>query len=119
LRWVNFHTFRHTWATWMRQYGGADVEGLVATGNWRDARSARRYAHVVARDEWRRVEALPPTEPRVLQIRALVLGGAMDWLAGNDATTNHILGFPAGMRRLPARLFHHPHLTHPARAGNT
>ena len=46
------------------------------------------------RDAARRVEALPPTEPRVLQIRALVLGGAMDWLGGNDASTNHILGFP-------------------------
>jgi serine/threonine-protein kinase PknG len=50
------------------------------------------------RDAARRVEALPPTEPRVLQIRALVLGGAMDWLGGNrlgaGASTNHILGFP-------------------------
>ena len=46
------------------------------------------------RDAARRVEALPPTEPRVLQIRALVLGGAMDWLGGNAASTNHILGFP-------------------------
>ena len=50
------------------------------------------------RDAARRVEALPPTEPRVLQIRALVLGGAMDWLqdnrAGKRASTNHILGFP-------------------------
>ncbi len=47
------------------------------------------------RDAARRVEALPPTEPRVLQIRALVLGGAMDWLQGNhEASTNHILGFP-------------------------
>ena len=39
-------------------------------------------------------EALPDTEPRVLQIRALVLGTAMDWLADNTASTNHILGFP-------------------------
>jgi serine/threonine-protein kinase PknG len=50
------------------------------------------------RDAARRVEALPPTEPRVLQIRALVLGGAMDWLqdnrANHQASTNHILGFP-------------------------
>ena len=46
------------------------------------------------RDAARRVEALPPTEPRVLQIRALVLGGAMDWLGDTDASTNHILGFP-------------------------
>lgn len=49
------------------------------------------------RDAARRVEALPDTEPRVLQIRALVLGTAMDWLADNadnTASTNHILGFP-------------------------
>ncbi len=47
------------------------------------------------RDAARRVEALPPTEPRVLQIRALVLGGAMDWLGDHhEASTNHILGFP-------------------------
>lgn len=46
------------------------------------------------RDAARRVEALPETEPRVLQIRALVLGAAMDWLEHNDASTNHILGFP-------------------------
>jgi hypothetical protein len=38
---------------------GADVQGLVATGNWRDDRSAARYAHAVARDEWNRVELLP------------------------------------------------------------
>ena len=27
LAWVNFHTFRHTWATWMRRYGGLDAKG--------------------------------------------------------------------------------------------
>jgi integrase len=59
LRWVNYHTFRHTWATWMRRYGGADIQGLVATGNWRDPKSAARYAHVVAREEWERVELMP------------------------------------------------------------
>jgi integrase len=58
LAWVNFHSFRHTWATWMRQ-AGTDVQGLVATGNWRDMRSAARYAHAVARDEWHRVDLLP------------------------------------------------------------
>ena len=41
-----------------------------------------------------RVEALPDTEPRVLQIRALVLGTAMDWIGEHTASTNHILGFP-------------------------
>jgi integrase len=41
LEWVTFHSFRHTWATWMRQHG-TDVKGLVATGNWRSERSASR-----------------------------------------------------------------------------
>lgn len=59
LSWVNFHTFRHTWASWMRRYGGLDEIGLMATGNWRDPRSARRYAHAVARDEWDQVDTLP------------------------------------------------------------
>jgi hypothetical protein len=42
----------------MRQ-AGTDVQGLVATGNWRDMRSAARYAHAVARAEWDRVDDLP------------------------------------------------------------
>ena len=46
------------------------------------------------RDAARRVEALPDSEPRVLQIRALVLGTALDWLADHSASSNHILGFP-------------------------
>jgi serine/threonine-protein kinase PknG len=57
-------------------------------------RSASEITEEQIRDAARRVEALPPTEPRVLQIRALVLGGAMDWLEDNEASTNHILGFP-------------------------
>lgn len=61
LAWVNFHTFRHTFATWMRRVG-IDVQGLVATGNWRDPRSAARYAHVVPREEWKRVDDLPSVE---------------------------------------------------------
>lgn len=46
-------------ATWMRRYAGADVQGLVATNDWRDERSAKRYIHVVSRDEWDRVDNLP------------------------------------------------------------
>ena len=57
-------------------------------------RSSNEITEEQIRDAARRVEALPPTEPRVLQIRALVLGGAMDWLEDNEASTNHILGFP-------------------------
>lgn len=59
LSWVTFHTFCHTWATWMRRFGGADIQGLVSTGRWRDERSARRYTHTAAHDEWERVERLP------------------------------------------------------------
>jgi integrase len=62
LSWVTFHTFCHTWATWMRRYGGADLQGLVATNRWRDARSAARYAHVDAHEEWDRVDRLPTPE---------------------------------------------------------
>ncbi|CKW07324.1 serine/threonine protein kinase [Mycobacterium tuberculosis] len=57
-------------------------------------RSTSEVTEEQIRDAARRVEALPPTEPRVLQIRALVLGGALDWLKDNKASTNHILGFP-------------------------
>lgn len=59
LSWVTFHTFCHTWATWMRRFGGADLQALVATGRWRDERSARRYTHTSAHEEWNRVDALP------------------------------------------------------------
>jgi len=61
LGWANFHTFRHTFATWMRR-AGTDIQGLVATGNWRDLRSAARYAHVVPSEEWQRVDNLPSVE---------------------------------------------------------
>ncbi|MGB9305883.1 MAG: serine/threonine-protein kinase PknG [Mycobacterium sp.] len=63
-------------------------------------RTQREITEEQIRDAARRVEALPPTEPRVLQIRALVLGGAMDWLKDNEASTNHILGFPFTMHGL-------------------
>lgn len=56
---VTFHTFRHTWATWMRRYGGLDTRGLVGTGAWRDPASVRRYEHVVATEEAGRASRLP------------------------------------------------------------
>ncbi len=52
------------------------------------------------REAARRVEALPDTEARVLQIRAMVLGTAMDWIDTNQASTNHILGFPCTVHGL-------------------
>lgn len=59
LAWCNYHSFRHTFASWFRIYGGGDVDGLVGLDLWRDRRSAARYAHVVPRDEWNRVNDLP------------------------------------------------------------
>nr|BDD45552.1 hypothetical protein 1 [bacterium]BDD47205.1 hypothetical protein 2 [Pseudomonadaceae bacterium] len=56
---ATFHTFCHTWATWMRRYGKLDTRGLVGTGRWRDAKSAARYEHVVASEESRRADLLP------------------------------------------------------------
>lgn len=56
---TGFHVLRHTWGTWMRQYGGLDTHGLVGTGTWSDAKSAARYSHVVATDEAKRADLLP------------------------------------------------------------
>lgn len=61
-----FHVFRHSWASWMRRFGGLDTRGLVATGAWRDRESASRYEHVVVTEEARKAELLPrPTRKRV------------------------------------------------------
>jgi serine/threonine-protein kinase PknG len=57
-------------------------------------RSMNELTEAQIRDAARRVEALPESEPRVLQIRALVLGTALDWIGDHNASTNHILGFP-------------------------
>jgi integrase len=56
---ATFHTFRHTWATWMRRYGKLDTKGLVATGAWKDEKSAARYQHVVVTEESQRADMLP------------------------------------------------------------
>ncbi len=56
-------------------------------------RSAHELSEEQIRDAARRVQALPDSEPRVLQIRALVLGTAMDWIADNQASPSPILGF--------------------------
>lgn len=61
LGWIKFHTFCHTWATWMRRYAGLDTKGLVATGRWLDLKSASRYEHVVTSEEARRADLLPIT----------------------------------------------------------
>lgn len=56
---ISFHTFRHTYATWMRRYAGMDERGLVGTGAWKDRKSVSRYAHVVVSEEAQRASLLP------------------------------------------------------------
>jgi integrase len=56
---TDFHTFRHTWATWMRRYGKLDTKGLMGTGAWKDEKSAARYQHVVVTEEMTRADLLP------------------------------------------------------------
>lgn len=60
-----FHIFRHTYATWMRRFAGLDTKGLVATGAWKDRKSADRYEHVVVSEDARRAELLPVTKRKV------------------------------------------------------
>jgi hypothetical protein len=59
LDWVNFHTFCHTYGTWMRRYGGLDTRGLVETGRWKSEQSPARYAHAVAGEAAHKAALLP------------------------------------------------------------
>lgn len=54
-----FHIFRHTYASWLMRYGGLNTRQLVATGAWKDRKSADRYAHVVTTEEAGRAIMLP------------------------------------------------------------
>jgi integrase len=53
------HDCRHTWATWMRQYGGLDLRGLLGTGAWRSIHSVLRYQHVAADEASKAADKLP------------------------------------------------------------
>lgn len=54
-----FHLFCHTWATWMRRFGGLDTSGLLETKRWRSRQSAARYEHLDATEESRKADLLP------------------------------------------------------------
>lgn len=62
---LTFHIFCHTYATWMRRYGGLDTTGLIATGRRRDKTSVRRYEHVIASEESQKAVLLPVPKIRV------------------------------------------------------
>lgn len=56
---VAFHIFCHSYATWMRRYGGLDTKGLASTGRWKDPKSVDRYTHVVVSEEAGKAELMP------------------------------------------------------------
>lgn len=62
---VAFHICRHTWATMMRRYAGADTRALVATGAWKSRQAAAVYEHVDPSEEARRADLLPLIMPKV------------------------------------------------------
>lgn len=59
-----FHIFRHTYATWMRRYAGADSQALIATGAWKDRKSVDRYTHTIVSEESQRAALLPVPKKR-------------------------------------------------------
>jgi integrase len=68
LPWASPHILRHTWATWMRRYSGADLSALIDTGAWRDVKSALRYVHVVPSEESKRADRLPAPPARAKSV---------------------------------------------------
>jgi integrase len=57
--WVSWHTFRRTYATYMRRYAGLDDKDLVDTHRWRGIESASRYSQTVVREAARKADLLP------------------------------------------------------------
>jgi integrase len=57
--WVSWHTFRRTYATWMRRYGDLDDKDLVDTHRWKTIESASRYAQTVVHEAACKADLLP------------------------------------------------------------
>ncbi|HVB88756.1 MAG TPA: hypothetical protein VND97_01010 [Beijerinckiaceae bacterium] len=53
------HILRHTYATWMRRYAGADERDLLDTGAWRDRGSVARYTHTQVSEAARLADKSP------------------------------------------------------------
>lgn len=58
-RQAGFHIFCHTYASWMRKFGGLDNDGLVRTGRWKDRSMADRYVHTAPGEDARKADLLP------------------------------------------------------------
>jgi integrase len=51
---------RHTYATWMRTFGGLDLIGLKEAGGWKSIQSVMRYVHVTPNESAKAAQRLPP-----------------------------------------------------------
>jgi serine/threonine-protein kinase PknG len=76
-----------------RHYGEAQLTSVLML---LDKRSIEDITEADLRDAARRVGTLAATEPRALQMRAFVLGTALDWLGSGatPATTDPLFGEP-------------------------
>ena len=76
-----------------RHYGEAQLTAAVVMF---EGRSGAEITEADLREAARRVGGLADTEPRVVQIRALVLGIALDWLesGARPADSEPIFGYP-------------------------
>ncbi|MGY4651193.1 tetratricopeptide repeat protein [Mycobacterium sp. URHB0021] len=68
-----------------RHYGDAQLTSVLMRV---DGRAIAEITEADVRDAAKRVGRLPETEPRVLQMRALVLGTALDWLQSGATPAN-------------------------------
>jgi serine/threonine-protein kinase PknG len=82
-----------------RHYGEAQLTSVVMLF---DGRAGTEIAEADLRDAARRVSRLTETEPRALQIRALVLGIALDWLRSGavPSADDPFFGHPFDQRGL-------------------
>ena len=55
---------RHTYATWLRVYGGLDLVGLKEAGGWKSIASVARYAHVTPNEAARAADRMPDVQKR-------------------------------------------------------
>ena len=53
----------------MRRFGGLDTKGLIATGAWKDRKSADRYEHVVVSEEARKAVLLPDPDSSAILVQ--------------------------------------------------
>ena len=83
-----------------RHYGEAQLTSVLML---LDGRPIAEITEADLRDAARRVDHLSETEPRALQMRALVLGTALDWLpSGAIPAADPILGHSFNQRGLRA-----------------